>query len=112
MNFDANYFVLGLAILPALALFIVLTFKRFAVINPESHEVLRLRMGKLDSHHTDPGLAGNRFSLFNRFIVVSRQWDERIFRAILATASGERTRSELLGLGDHEFVPWNIGIAG
>jgi len=35
---------------------------------------------------------------------------QRIFEAILRTASGERTRSEDLGLGDHEFIPWNIGI--
>jgi altronate hydrolase len=37
---------------------------------------------------------------------------EAIFRQLLATASGERTKSEVLGLGDHEFVPWNIGITG
>jgi altronate hydrolase len=35
---------------------------------------------------------------------------ERIFRLMLATASGEKTKSELLGLGDYEFVPWQIGI--
>jgi altronate hydrolase len=35
---------------------------------------------------------------------------EEIFRALLRVASGERTKSELLGLGDHEFVPWQIGI--
>lgn len=35
-----------------------------------------------------------------------------IFERILAVASGERTKSELLGLGDHEFVPWQIGILG
>jgi altronate hydrolase len=34
---------------------------------------------------------------------------EEIFRKILAVASGERTKSELLGLGDNEFVPWQIG---
>jgi altronate hydrolase len=34
----------------------------------------------------------------------------RIFRMTLAVASGERSKSELLGLGDHEFVPWNIGV--
>jgi altronate hydrolase len=33
-----------------------------------------------------------------------------IFDAMLAAASGKRTKSELLGLGDHEFVPWQIGI--
>jgi altronate hydrolase len=35
---------------------------------------------------------------------------ERIFALLLATASGRRSKSELLGLGDHEFVPWQIGI--
>jgi altronate hydrolase len=33
-----------------------------------------------------------------------------IFEALLKSASGEPTKSELLGLGDHEFVPWQIGI--
>lgn len=32
-----------------------------------------------------------------------------IFEAILATASGRKTKSEALGLGDHEFLPWQIG---
>jgi altronate hydrolase len=35
---------------------------------------------------------------------------QAIFDALLAAASGERTKSEMLGLGDHEFVPWQIGI--
>ena len=35
---------------------------------------------------------------------------QAIFEALLETASGKRTKSELLGLGDHEFVPWQIGI--
>jgi altronate hydrolase len=34
----------------------------------------------------------------------------KIFNAMLAAASGEYTKSEMLGLGDHEFVPWQIGI--
>ncbi|MDJ0684964.1 MAG: altronate dehydratase family protein [Alphaproteobacteria bacterium] len=32
-----------------------------------------------------------------------------IFDQILATASGERTKSEKLGFGDDEFIPWQIG---
>ena len=32
-----------------------------------------------------------------------------IFEAILRVASGERTKSEALGLGDNEFVPWQLG---
>ena len=35
---------------------------------------------------------------------------QRIFDLMLRVASGERTKSELLDLGNHEFVPWNIGV--
>jgi altronate hydrolase len=38
------------------------------------------------------------------------QMGERIFEHILEAASGASTKSELLGLGDHEFVPWHLGI--
>lgn len=34
---------------------------------------------------------------------------EEIFNAILAYASGQRTKSELLGYGDDEFIPWRFG---
>ena len=37
------------------------------------------------------------------------QAGDRLFDAILATASGQKTKSELLGYGDDEFVPWSIG---
>jgi altronate hydrolase len=39
-----------------------------------------------------------------------QQMGQRIFEAILRHASGEQTKSEALGLGDHEFVPWHLGI--
>jgi altronate hydrolase len=32
-----------------------------------------------------------------------------IFDMILAIASGARSKSELLGYGDAEFVPWQVG---
>jgi len=32
-----------------------------------------------------------------------------IVALVLAAASGKSTKSEALGLGDHEFVPWQIG---
>jgi altronate hydrolase len=32
-----------------------------------------------------------------------------LFEKILAVASGERTKSELQGLGDDEFAPWTVG---
>jgi altronate hydrolase len=34
---------------------------------------------------------------------------ERIFRLVLQTASGKKTKSEALGFGDDEFTPWQIG---
>ncbi|EHR72712.1 altronate dehydratase [Burkholderiales bacterium JOSHI_001] len=34
---------------------------------------------------------------------------ERIFRLMLATASGQRSKSELHGYGQNEFVPWQLG---
>ena len=34
---------------------------------------------------------------------------ERIFNKLLDTASGTRTKSELNGIGDNEFVPWAVG---
>lgn len=33
----------------------------------------------------------------------------RIFRFILDVASGQKTKSEMNGIGNDEFVPWNIG---
>ncbi|AJG22797.1 UxaA family hydrolase [Cupriavidus basilensis] len=35
---------------------------------------------------------------------------QRIFEHILEAASGHPTKSEALGLGDNEFVPWHLGI--
>ena len=35
---------------------------------------------------------------------------QRIFQHILRVASGESSKSELLGLGDNEFVPWHLGV--
>jgi altronate hydrolase len=37
------------------------------------------------------------------------QVGQRIFEKIIAVASGEKTKSELAGIGDEEFAPWFIG---
>ncbi|SIS51576.1 UxaA family hydrolase [Paracoccus saliphilus] len=37
---------------------------------------------------------------------------EAIFRKILAIASGEKSKSEALGVGEEEFAPWPIGVTG
>ncbi len=39
-----------------------------------------------------------------------QEMGQRIFELFLRTASGHASKSEQLGLGDHEFVPWQIGI--
>ena len=39
-----------------------------------------------------------------------QQMGQIIFEHILRAASGEKTKSELLGLGDHEFIPWHLGV--
>jgi altronate hydrolase len=34
---------------------------------------------------------------------------ERIFNHVIEVASGDQTKSEAQGLGDHEFIPWQVG---
>lgn len=35
---------------------------------------------------------------------------EEIFAKMLAVAGGEKTKSEMLGVGEEEFAPWQIGV--
>jgi altronate hydrolase len=37
------------------------------------------------------------------------QCGRRIFDLILRTASGEKSKSEILGFGEAEFAPWALG---
>ncbi|MFM8609773.1 MAG: altronate dehydratase, partial [Burkholderiaceae bacterium] len=37
------------------------------------------------------------------------QMGQRIFELVLATASGTKSKSELHGYGQSEFVPWQVG---
>lgn len=39
-----------------------------------------------------------------------QEMGQQIFEQILRHASGKPTKSEALGLGDHEFVPWHLGV--
>ena len=39
-----------------------------------------------------------------------KEMGRKIFEEILATASGKKTRSEIYGYGDDEFVPWQMGV--
>jgi altronate hydrolase len=42
--------------------------------------------------------------------VSMQEMGERIFRLLLDTASGKQSKSEELGVGRYEFVPWQIGV--
>jgi altronate hydrolase len=37
------------------------------------------------------------------------QMGQKIFDLVLEVASGQPSKSEALGLGNHEFTPWQIG---
>jgi len=34
---------------------------------------------------------------------------QQIFELMLKVASGQKTKSEELGYGDNEYVPWHVG---
>lgn len=34
---------------------------------------------------------------------------QALFELMIATASGQATKSEMNGLGDNEFLPWQLG---
>jgi altronate dehydratase len=38
-----------------------------------------------------------------------KQMGEKVFHSILETASGVKTKNEIMGIGDHEFILWRIG---
>lgn len=82
MKFDTSFFAGALAV-PAATALLVLFVKRFLVSVQEGHEALLLRFGKLERRIAAPGLVGaTRLSPYDRWITVSRQWDERVFRAV------------------------------
>jgi altronate hydrolase len=41
-----------------------------------------------------------------------QEMGQKVFEHLLRVASGEPSKSEALGLGKHEFVPWQMGIMG
>ena len=49
------------------------------------------------------------FSVLNLDGVAVEKVGRELFEMILATASGEKTKSELHGVGEEEFAPWQIG---
>ncbi|MGO9199947.1 MAG: altronate dehydratase, partial [Limisphaerales bacterium] len=38
-----------------------------------------------------------------------QQLGMRLLEKIIAVAGGDKTKSELAGLGDEEFAPWQLG---
>jgi regulator of protease activity HflC (stomatin/prohibitin superfamily) len=83
MKFD-SYMLIGALAVPGVVLLVTLLVKWLIVTNPEGHEVLQLRFGKLQGTTTEPGLIGifKRLRPWDSWITLSRQWDERIYRGI------------------------------
>jgi altronate hydrolase len=38
-----------------------------------------------------------------------QQKGRQVFELVLRVASGEKSKSEALGIGSEEFIPWNLG---
>lgn len=82
MQLDTSFLVGALA-LPLAVLVIAVVVKRFVVAVPEGHEAFQLRFGRLRRRVATPGLVGaTRLAPYDRWIAVSRQLDERVFRRI------------------------------
>jgi altronate hydrolase len=65
-----------------------------------THSALFQRM-RLDMDFDCGGIVDGHMSI--------AQAGQQVFDLMLATASGQRTTSELHGLGDNEFLPWQLG---
>lgn len=75
--------LMGIPAIPGVLIAAIVLFKRLVIANPESHEVLQLRFGKLQRRVAEPGLIGaTRIWPWDRWITVSKQLDERIFRGV------------------------------
>jgi regulator of protease activity HflC (stomatin/prohibitin superfamily) len=83
MTIDSHLVFAALAV-PGAVLLVVILLKWLYVYNPEGHEVLQLRFGKLQASTREPGLLGffKRLRPWDSWITVSHQWDERIYRSI------------------------------
>lgn len=76
-------FLIGLAGVPAFVALVVLFSKKFVVSVPERHEALMLSFGKLEKRVTAPGLvAATRLWPHERWLAVSKQWEERVFKGV------------------------------
>lgn len=96
MQLDTS-FIAGATLVPVAVIALVYTLRRVLVAAPEGHEVLQLRFGKLHRRIDQPGLVGStRLSPYDRWIVVSRQRDERVIRGIESNdAQGTTVRVDL-----------------
>lgn len=96
MQLDPS-FLAGATLVPVAVIALVYALRRALVVVPEGHEALQLRFGKLRRRVDRPGLVGaTRLSPYDRWIVVSRQRDERVLRGIESNdAQGTTVRVDL-----------------
>ena len=69
---------------------------------------LKLATNSAMFHRMDEDMDINCGVVLDEGVTVA-ELGERIFERILEVASGDQTKSEALGFGDDEFVPWQIG---
>jgi altronate hydrolase len=87
---------------------VVFTTGRGSVYGCKPSPSLKLATNSTTFDRMEEDMDINCGDILDRGVTIEQKGEE-IFQAILRVASGERTKSEALGLGDNEFIPWQIG---
>ena len=87
---------------------ICFTTGRGSVFGSKPVPTLKLATNSTMYHHMEEDMDINCGGILEGRETVA-QAGQRIFQAILETASGRKSKSEELGFGDSEFTPWMIG---
>lgn len=83
------------------------TTGRGSVYGYKPSPVLKIATNSPMFHHMEEDMDLNAGTIADGTESLEEMAD-RIYAALIRTANGEKTKSELLGFGDSEFVPWNI----
>ena len=84
------------------------TTGRGSVFGSRPVPCLKLTAGSAMYHRMKPDMDMNCGVMLDEGVTVE-EMGRRIFEALLLAASGEKTKSEIAGVGNDEFVPWQTG---
>jgi altronate hydrolase len=87
---------------------VVFTTGRGSVYGCKPAPSLKLATNSVTFERMEEDMDINCGDILDRGVTIEQKGAE-IFQAVLRVASGERTKSEALGMGDNEFIPWQIG---